>query len=130
MEKLAIQGGTPVRQQLISYGQQWIDERDIDAVVEVLKGGYITQGPKIDEFERAVADSVGAKYAVAFANGTAALHGAAYAAGIGPGDEVITSPITFVASSNCVLYQGGTPVFADIRPDTYNIDPQAVRAKI
>lgn len=130
MDKLALHGGTPVRTSVLSYGQQWIDEQDIQAVVETLRGSFITQGPRIDEFERAVADFCGAKYAVAFCNGTAALHGAAFAAGIGPGDEVITSPITFAASSNSVLYQGGTPVFADIRPDTYNLDPEAVRAKI
>ncbi|PWK16171.1 UDP-4-amino-4,6-dideoxy-N-acetyl-beta-L-altrosamine transaminase [Tumebacillus permanentifrigoris] len=130
MEKLALYGGAPVRTSVLSYGQQWIEDHDVQAVVDTLRGSFITQGPNIDAFERAVADSCGAKYAVAFSNGTAALHGAAFAAGIGPGDEVITSPITFVASSNCVLYQGGTPVFADIRPDTYNLDPEAVRAKI
>lgn len=118
------------RQTLLPYGKQWIDENDIAAVVEVLRGDWITQGPAIDRFERAVADYVGAKYAVAFCNGTAALHGACFAAGIGPGDEVITSPITFLASSNCVLYMGGKPVFADIDPHTYNIDPDQIAARI
>ncbi|MFC5469746.1 UDP-4-amino-4,6-dideoxy-N-acetyl-beta-L-altrosamine transaminase [Cohnella suwonensis] len=118
------------RSALLPYGRQSIDEEDIEAVVQVLRSDFITQGPAIERFERAVADFVGAKYAVAFCNGTAALHGACFAAGIGPGDEVITSPITFLASSNSVLYCGGTPVFADIRPDTYNIDPAEVERRI
>jgi perosamine synthetase len=122
MGKLAIEGGKPVRDNMLPYGRQSIDEDDIQVVTDVLRGDYLTQGPAIEKFEDGVARLVGAKYAVAFCNGTAALHAACYAAGIGPGDEVITSPMTFVASSNCVLYQGGTPVFADIRPDTYNLD--------
>lgn len=130
MSQLAIRGGSPVRPTLLPYGQQWIDEEDIQSVLDVLRGELITQGPKIAEFEQKVAQYAGAKYAVAFSSGTAALHGACFAAGIGPGDEVITSAITFAASSNCVLYQGGTPVFADIHPLTYNINPQDIRAKI
>jgi UDP-4-amino-4,6-dideoxy-N-acetyl-beta-L-altrosamine transaminase len=118
------------RETLLPYGRQWIDESDIQAVVEVLRSDWITQGPNIEHFEKSVAEYVGARYAVAFCNGTAALHAACHAAGIGPGDEVITTPITFLASSNAVLYCGGTPVFADIRPDTYNIDPDQVAAKI
>lgn len=114
----------------IPYGRQWIDEEDIKAVVSVLKSDYLTTGPVIREFEEAICEYTGAKYAVAFANGTAALHGACYAAGIGEGDEVITTPITFAASANCVLYQKGTPVFADIDPDTYNIDPEDIERKI
>ncbi|MDE5780352.1 MAG: UDP-4-amino-4,6-dideoxy-N-acetyl-beta-L-altrosamine transaminase [Lachnospiraceae bacterium] len=114
----------------IPYGKQNIDEDDINAVVEVLKSDYVTTGPKVSEFEKKVADYCGAEYAVAIANGTAALHAACMAAGIGPGDEVITTPITFVASSNCVLYCGGTPVFADIDPHTYNIDPEDIERKI
>ncbi|KHL94005.1 aminotransferase DegT [Paenibacillus sp. IHB B 3415] len=120
----------PIRKTTLPYGQQWLDEEDIAAVVEVLRGDFITQGPTIQEFESKVAEYVGAKYAVAFTNGTAALHGACFAAEIGPGDEVITTPITFLASSNCVLYQGGIPVFADIDMDTYNIDPVQVEQKI
>lgn len=116
--------------EFISYGKQSIDEEDIQAVIDTLRSPYLTQGPKIAEFERAVADYVGVKYAVAFSNGTAALHGACYAAGIGEGDEVITSPITFAASANCVRYVGGTVVFADIDAQTYNIDPQQIRANI
>ncbi|WP_261303493.1 UDP-4-amino-4,6-dideoxy-N-acetyl-beta-L-altrosamine transaminase [Paenibacillus andongensis] len=130
MNQLAINGGNPVRPTLLPYGQQWIDEEDIQSVLDVLRGELITQGPKIAEFEQKVAKYAGTKYAVAFSSGTAALHGACFAAGIGPGDEVITSAITFAASSNCVLYQGGTPVFADINPLTYNIDPQDIRAKL
>ena len=100
------------------------------AVVDVLKSDFLTTGPKIAEFEQTVADYVGAKYAVAISNGTSALHAACFAAGIGPGDEVITTPLTFAASANCVLYCGGTPVFADVDPKTYNIDPEDIRRKI
>ena len=115
---------------MIPYGRQTIEEDDIQAVVDVLKSDYLTTGPKIAEFEKAVADYVGAKYAVAISNDTAALHAACHAAGIGEGDEVITTPITFAASSNCVLYCGGTPVFADIDPKTYNIDQEDIKRKI
>lgn len=114
----------------IPYGKQTIDEDDIQAVCEVLRSDYLTTGPKIAEFEEIVADYVGAKYAVAVSNGTAALHVACLAAGIGEGDEVITTPITFAASANCVLYCGGTPVFADINSKTYNIDPEDIKCKI
>lgn len=114
----------------ISYGRQSIDEEDIQAVINTLRSPYLTQGPKIAEFEKAIADYVGVQYAVAFCNGTAALHGACYAAGIGEGDEVITSPITFAASANCVRYVGGTVVFADIDAQTYNIDPQQIRVNL
>ena len=113
----------------IPYGRQSIDDKDIQAVVDVLKSDYLTTGPKVSEFEKRVAEYVGAKYAVAVNSGTAALHIACLAAGIKEGDEVITSPITFAASSNCVLYCGGTPVFADI-DDTYNIDPEEIEKKI
>lgn len=120
----------PVRESYLPYGRQWIDEEDVEAVVEALKGDFLTTGPYVSRFERAIADYVGAKYAVAFSNGTAALHGACFAAGIGEGDEVITTPMTFAASANCVLYRGGVPVFADIDEKTYNIDPQSVEEKI
>ena len=115
---------------MIPYGRQTIEEDDIQAVVDVLRSDYLTTGPKIAEFEKMVADYVGAKYAVAISNGTSALHAACFAAGIQPGDEVITTPLTFAASSNCVLYCGGTPVFADVDPQTYNIDPEDIRRKI
>lgn len=114
----------------IPYGKQSIDETDIQAVLDVLHSDYLTTGPKIEEFEQLVADYTGARYAVAVSNGTAALHIACLAAGIGPGDEVITTPITFAASANCVLYCGAVPVFADIDARTYNIDPQEIRKKI
>lgn len=130
MEKLAIFGGTPVRETKIFYGRQCIEQDDVDAVVETLKGDLITCGPKVEALEEKLCEVTGAKYAVVVANGTAALHLAALAAGFGEGDEVIVSAITFAASSNCVLYCGAKPVFADIRPDTYNINPEAVRRLI
>lgn len=115
---------------MIPYGKQTIEQDDIQAVVDVLKSDFLTTGPKIAEFEQTVADYVGAKYAVAISNGTSALHAACFAAGIEPGDEVITTPLTFAASANCVLYCGGTPVFADVDPKTYNIDPEDIQRKI
>lgn len=130
MEKLAIHGGKPVRNHYLAYGRQTIDDEDIQSVVKVLKGDYLTTGPYVKEFEEKVAEYVGAKYAVAVANGTAALHMACFAAGIKEGDEVIVSSITFAASSNAVLYCGGTPVFVDIDPLTYNIDPEKIEEKI
>lgn len=114
----------------IPYGRQSIDENDIQSVVEVLKSDFLTTGPAIADFEKKVADYTGAKYAVAISNGTAALHAACFAAGIGEGDEVITTPVTFAASSNCVFYMGGTPVFADIDMKTYNICPEDIEKKI
>ena len=115
---------------MIPYGKQTIEQDDIQAVVDVLQSDFLTTGPKIAEFEQIVADYVEVKYAVAISNGTSALHAACFAAGIGPGDEVITTPLTFAASANCVLYCGGTPVFADVDPKTYNIDPEDIRRKI
>ena len=114
----------------IPYGKQSMDEADIQAVIEVLKSDFLTTGPKIKEFEQAVAEYTGAEYAAAVSNGTAALHAACFAAGIGPGDEVITTPLTFAASANCVLYCGGKPVFADVDKKTYNIDPEEIKKKI
>ena len=124
--KLAINGGKPVRDTQIHYGKQYIDSNDINAVVEVLKGPLITTGPKVEELETKLCQVTQANYGVALANGTAALHAACYAAGIREGDEVIVTPMTFAASSNSVLYMGGKPVFADINPLTYNIDPKKV----
>ncbi len=126
MSDLAIHGGKPVFDKPIGYGHQYIDENDIQAVVEVLKSDFLTCGPKIEEAEKKLCEITGAKYAVLLSNGTAALHAICYAAGIKEGDEVITTPITFAASANCVLYCGGTPVFADINPETYNLDPGSV----
>ena len=130
MENLAIFGGTPVLERKIGYGHQYIDDADIQAVVDVLKSDYLTCGPKIDEAEEKLCRITGAKHAVLIANGTAALHAICFAAGIGEGDEVITTPITFAASANCALYCGGKPVFADINPETYNIDPDQIEKRI
>ena len=130
MEKLAIDGGNPVRESKIYYGCQWIDEDDISAVNEVLKSSYITCGPKNEELKSVITSYTGANYAVAVSNGTAALHCACIAAGIGPGDEVITTPMTFAASANCILYVGAKPIFADIDPLTYNISPNSLLQKI
>lgn len=127
MEQLAICGGKPVRDTKLYYGHQWIEEDDIRAVDDVLRSDFLTCGPAVSEFEKNLVDYTGAKYAVAVSNGTAALHCACIAAGIGPGDEVITTPLTFAASANCVLYCGAKPVFADVELDTYNIDPAKIR---
>jgi perosamine synthetase len=129
-DRLAIDGGAPVRETRLPYGRQWLDEEDIEAVVRVLRSDWLTTGPYVHDFERAFADFVGAKEAVAVSNGTAALHAGMYAAGIGPGDEVIVPPITFAATANCVVFQGGTPVFTDVDPDTLLLDPVQVDAKV
>ncbi len=130
LETLAIHGGTPVRGKLLPYGRQSLEQADIEAVVEVLRSDWLTTGPKIGEFEERFAAWVGARRAVSFSSGTAALHGAAFAAGLGPGDEAITTPMTFCATANCILYQGAIPVFADVSPDTLNLDPVEVAKKI
>lgn len=127
MEKPAIFGGTPVRETKIFYGRQCIDDDDVAAVAATLKSDYITCGPQVTAVEKKLCEITQAKYAVVVSNGTAALHLAALSAGIREGDEVIVSPITFAASANCILYCGGTPVFADINPETYNISPDSIR---
>ncbi|MBW2011268.1 MAG: UDP-4-amino-4,6-dideoxy-N-acetyl-beta-L-altrosamine transaminase [Deltaproteobacteria bacterium] len=114
----------------IPYGRQTIDEDDIQAVIEVLKSDWLTTGPLVEKFEQAVADFVGAEYAVAVSSGTAALHAAMYAIGVGPGDEVIVPPMTFAATANAVVFQGGTPVFVDVEESTLLIDPEMVEAMI
>jgi len=129
-EKLAIQGGLPVRTTLLPYGRQSIDEADIQAVVDTLRSDWLTTGPKVAEFEEAIAEWVGAKYAVSFSSGTAALHAAAFTCGLQPGDEAITSPLTFAATANSALYLGATPVFADVLLDTLNLDPEQAAARI
>jgi len=129
-ELLAIDGGAPVRSKLLPYGRQSIEEDDIQAVVEVLRSDWLTTGPKVAEFEEAFAAWVGAKYSVSFSSGTAALHGAAFAAGLKAGDEAITSPLTFAATANCVLYLGAFPVFADVSGDTLNLDPELTRSRL
>jgi perosamine synthetase len=127
---LAINGGKPVRATFLPYGRQSIDEADIQAVVEVLRSDWLTTGPKVTEFEEAFAARVRAAHAVSFSSGTAALHAAAFAAGLKAGDEAITTPLTFAATANCVLYQGAIPVFADVSQDTLNLDPAQVTQKL
>ena len=122
--------GKQANRKTIPYATQWIENDDIEAVVSALKSTNLTQGPLVDSFEKKVADYCGAKYAVAVNSGTSALHIACLAAGISVGDEVITSPITFVASANCILCCGGRPIFADILDDTINIDPQEIKKKL
>ncbi len=115
---------------LIPYSRQIIEEEDISSVIEVLRSDWLTTGPKVLEFEEKFANQVGARYAISVSSGTAALHSAMFALGIGCGDEVIVPAITFAASANCVVYQGGTPVFVDVDPDTLLIDPSQVEVKI
>ncbi len=119
-----------MKDEFIPYGRQAISEADIEAVVEVLRSPWLTTGPTVAAFEQDFARQVEAEHAVSFSNGTAALHGATHAAGIGPGDEVIVPPMTFAASANAVLYQGGTPVFADVCPETLLLDPHQAEARI
>ena len=127
---LAVDGGMPVRAKLLPYGRQSIEEDDIQAVVEVLRSDWLTTGPKVGEFEEAFATRVGAKFAVSFSSGTAALHGAAFAAGLKPGDEAVTTPLTFAATANCIVYQGARPVFADVCADTLNLDLEKAAKKV
>jgi len=129
-ERLALHGGQPVRAQMLPYGRQALDEADVAAVVESLRSDWLTTGPRVAEFERRVAERVGVRHAVAVSSGTAALHAAAFAAGLGPGDEAIVPPLTFAATANAVLYQGATPVFADVLPDTLTLDPARVREQL
>jgi perosamine synthetase len=128
--ELAIRGGPPVRLNLLPYARQWLEADDIAAVLEVLNSDWLTTGPKVAEFEQALAAFVGAREAVAVSSGTAALHAAISAAGIGPGDEVIVPAITFVATANAVVFQGGTPVFADVAPGTLLLDLRDAERKI
>ena len=114
----------------INLSAPWIDERDEELVLEVLRSGWLSLGPTGPRFESMLADAVGAPYCAAVSSGTAGLHLCMRLAGVGPGDEVITSPYSFVASANCAIYEGATPVFADIDPHTYNLDPAAVEAAI
>src|SRR5258705_8097506 len=127
MGKLAILGGTPVRPALLPYAHQTIEPDDLAAVSAALAADWITQGPIVARFERALAERAGVKHAVAFSNGTAALHGACWAAGLGPGDEAITTPLTFAATASAVVYQGARPVFADVDAALLNLDPDAVK---
>lgn len=130
MGDLAIQGGAPVRNSMLPYGRQSVDEDDVAAVIRVLRSDWLTTGPAVDQFERAFANSVGTEHAVAVSNGTAALHASMFALDISPGDEVIVPGLTFAASANCVVFQGGTPVFADVDPETLLLDPESVESRI
>ena len=129
-EQLAINGGASVRQTKLFYGRQWITEEDAQAVKETMLSDYITCGPQVDAAEKHLCEYTGARHAVVVANGTAALHAACAAAGLKAGDEVITTPLTFMASANAALYVGARPVFADIDEKTYNIDPASIEAHI
>ena len=114
----------------IGLSAPWLEERDEELVLETLRSGQLSLGPLVDRFEQALAERVGAPYVAAVSSGTAGLHLAVRLAGLGPGDEVVTTPLSFVASANCILYEGATPVFADIDPRTLNLDPAAVEAAI
>jgi len=129
-DRLAIDGGTPVRATLLPYGRQIIDAADERAVLDAMRSDFLTTGPRVEAFEEAFAAQVGARHAVAFCNGTAALHAAAHVSGLGPDREGITTPLTFVATANCVRYVGAIPVFADIRDDTMTLDMQAAAAAV
>jgi len=128
--KLAVQGGTPIRQKLLPYGRQLVDDDDIAAVIDVLRSDWLTTGPKIPEFEQAFAALTGSLEAVAVSSGTAALHAAMHAINIKPGDEVIVPAITFAATANSVVFQGGHPIFVDVHPDTLLIDPEQITKHI
>jgi perosamine synthetase len=127
---LAIEGGVPVREGRLPYGRQSIDDRDVQAVIDAVESGWLTTGPRVAAFERALAERVGTAEAVVVNSGTAALHAMVVAAGVGPGDEVIVPPLTFAATANVVLYAGGTPVFADIDPRTLQLSPEAAESAI
>src|SRR4030095_6428940 len=125
-----LDGGAPVRAAMLPYGRHHVEEEDVQSVAAALRSGWLTTGPRVAEVEGAGAAAVGAAHAVAVNSGTAALHAAVAAAGIGPGDEVVTTPLTFVASANAVLYRGGVPVFADVREDTLCIDAVDAEMKL
>lgn len=128
--QLAIMGGAPVRDTVLPYGRQSIDDEDRSAVDAVLRGDWLTTGPYVKAFEDCIATFSGAKHGVAVSTGTAALHAALHSLAIAPGDEVIVPAISFVATSNCVLYMGATPVFADLQRDTLNVCPDEILKKI
>lgn len=129
-DRLAIEGGRPVRDTVLPYARHLIDEDDIEAVVEALRSGWLTTGPYVERLEKAFAERVGTRHAVAFSSGTAALHGCAFAAGVGPGDEVVVPTMTFAASAACAIYVGATPVLADVDSRTLNLDPVDLEQRI
>jgi perosamine synthetase len=120
----------PVRATTLPYGRQCVDDDDVAAVTETLRSAWLTTGPKVEQFEQALAACTGTAFAVAVSNGTAALHAAMYSLGIGKGDEVIVPAITFAATANCVAFLGGRPVFADVNPDTLLLDPAGVESRV
>jgi perosamine synthetase len=128
--RLAIDGGQPVRSDLLPYSRQTIDENDLEAVLEVMRSDWLTTGPAIERFERAFSGEVGTQHSVAVSSGTAALHTAMFCLDIKPGDEVIVPAMTFAATANCIVYQGGTPIFCDVDPETLLIDPEQVAARL
>jgi dTDP-4-amino-4,6-dideoxygalactose transaminase len=128
--RLAVDGGEPIRRTMLPYARQSITDGDVNAVAAALRSDWLTTGPRVPAFEAELASFAGVRHAVAFSSGTAALHGAAAAAGLGPGDEAITTPMTFVATANCCLYVGAEPRFADVDPGTLLISPEAVAAAI
>ena len=130
MEELAINGGKPVRETFLPYGKQWIDEDDISRVVEVLESDWVTTGPVLRKFEEKFAEFVGAKYGIAVSSGTAALHVAVCACRIKAGDDAVTTPFTFASTANSLVFQGSKPVFADVKRDTYNIDPAEIEKRV
>ena len=130
MEKPALEGGKPVRENFLPYGTQWLNKEEINEVIDCLKSSWITTGPRMRTFEDNFKRFIGSKYAIAVNSGTAALHISTSSIEIEPGDEVVTTPLTFVASANCVVYRGGTPILADIKKTTYNIDPKEIKKKI
>lgn len=129
-QRIALEGGEPVRRQLLPYGAHSVTDEDINAVVEVLRSAWLTTGPKVGAFEEAFAAAVGARHAVAVSSGTAALHAAVFAAGLAPGDEGVTTPLTFCATANCLLYQGARAVFADVEEEALTLDPKRVAEKL
>ena len=129
-ERPAAYGGQPVREEVLGYGSQSITDAEKEAVVEALGGDYITRGPTVDEFESRVAEFVGVDHAIATTSGTTALHLAGDAAGFGPGDEVITTPLTFASTAHAATYNDATPVFADIDPHRRTLDPEAARQQV
>ena len=128
--RLAIDGGEPIRSTLLPYGRQTIDDDDVAAVTQTLRSDWLTTGPKVAEFEKALAAAAGTSHAVAVSTGTAALHAAMYALGVGPGDEVIVTTMTFAASANCAVMLGAKPVFVDVDPGSLLIDPRQVETRI
>ncbi len=129
-EELAVHGGKPAAPKMILFGEPKIGEEEIEEVVATLRSGWIGTGPKTKEFENRFADYVGVRHAVAVSSCTGALHLSLFVSGIGPGDEVITTPLTFTATVNAIMHVGATPVFVDVDPETFNLDPERVEAKI